>query len=270
MSQYVRAVPKRLFVLLPPSESKTEGGHAKSRTDTFSESLSAPRRVLGQLLIAHTSCDEAELTRTFKSRGALLERSLRANRDTIAGVGPNLPAWRRYSGVVWVHLDPASLSPAQRARLLVPSALYGLTTGTDDIGDYRLAMNASINGVGRLATYWRDALSDALVEHCRGAVVVNLLTNEYAAAIDTEKLADATRLVTANFLSADEQRAVGHDAKAAKGFLARSVLRGGLGAVDGLEWMGWRARRAGNHIIATAPAQRQMPLPASRTRRTVA
>jgi cytoplasmic iron level regulating protein YaaA (DUF328/UPF0246 family) len=202
--------------------------------------------------------NETDLARTFKARGALLQRAVDANRNTVAGTGSYLPAWRRYCGVVWKHLDPASLTASQRRRILVPSALYGATTAMDDIGDYRLAMNASITGVGGLASYWREGLANTLSEHCRGSLVVNFLTTEFAGAIDTKLLASSAQIVHVNFVSADENRAVGHDAKAVKGFLARTILQHGLTAVDEFDWMGWRARRDGSDVVVTAPWIRQL------------
>ena len=260
LNYYVQVVPKRLFLLLPPSESKRVGGHSQCRHDEFAQELKQPRTTLKKSLLLHISAAESPLARTFKSSGQLLQRSIEANRESCNGSGLVLPTWRRYSGVVWVHLDPESLSTAQRHRLLVPSALHGLTTGRDEIGEYRLAMSASIDGVGRLATYWREPLTQLLTTHCRGGIVVNLLTSEFDPAIDSTRLAECSRVVNVRFVSADEQKAVGHDAKAVKGFLARSILLYGLKAIDDFAWMGWRARKEQDQVTVVAPAVRQMVL----------
>ena len=52
--------------------------------------------------------------------------------------------------------------PATRVRILVPSALYGVTTAEDQIVDYRLTMHAALPGLGNLARYWRQPLTEAL------------------------------------------------------------------------------------------------------------
>ena len=53
-----------------------------------------------------------------------------------------MPAWRRYSGVVWDHLDPASLT--HRAPIVVVSGLHGLVGAEDPLPDYRLKMSANV------------------------------------------------------------------------------------------------------------------------------
>jgi len=86
-----------------------------------------------------------------------------------------LAAWRRYSGVVWSHLGPASLEPAQRRRILVPSSLYGITTAEDRIADFRLKMNVGVTPLGTMSTFWRPKVTPALAAHAQRSTIVNLL-----------------------------------------------------------------------------------------------
>jgi len=58
----------------------------------------------------------------LNARGPLLERALESTRHLADERVARLAAWRRYSGVVWSHLGPASLEPAQRRRILVRRA----------------------------------------------------------------------------------------------------------------------------------------------------
>lgn len=232
---------RRLFVLLPPSEGKEPGGSRAAKAGTFDNELDAPRRdvltALGGLL---ESGHARDIEKTLRVHGALLERAIASSRALTENRARLLPAWRRYSGVVWGHLDPATLHGTQRRRVLVPSGLYGLTTAQDPIGDYRMKMNVVLAPLGGLATYWRAQLTPVLARHVAGSVVVNLLPTEHASAIDFTQLNTSCHLVNVRFVVEGERVVAGHEAKAVKGILARQLLDHGLGALDTFDWQGWR------------------------------
>jgi cytoplasmic iron level regulating protein YaaA (DUF328/UPF0246 family) len=187
----------------------------------------------------------------LKARGPLLERALASLALIVNESAPTLPAWQRYSGVVWSHLDPANLSDAQRRRVLIPSGLYGLSCGTDEIADYRLTMKVALAGLGNVTTFWRPLVTQALRD-LSNATFVDLLPKEHAAAIGPEEELSA-RIVSVSFLRHGGEGVAGHDAKAAKGVLARRILLEGIDAVDGFRWKGWRGRAHHGHLEVRAP-----------------
>ena len=73
---------------------------------------------------------------------------------------------------------------------------------------------------------WREALTDELIRVARRAgTVVDLLPQEHAAAVDWERLSGVVCVVHVDLVSkAQGGRVGGHDAKAAKGLLARRLL----------------------------------------------
>jgi cytoplasmic iron level regulating protein YaaA (DUF328/UPF0246 family) len=186
-------------------------------------------------------------------RGELLERALATTDELVGGTAVVLPAWRRYSGVVWAGLDPATLTPADRRRIIVPSGLYGMTTAADPVADYRLKLLVSLGRLGRLSTFWRPFVTPALARRARGRVVVDLLPAEHAHAVDLAALDPSTRVVRIRFVSPDGRRAVGHEAKSVKGRLARAVLDGGLDAVGGFTCEGWRTIEEDDVVTVVAP-----------------
>jgi cytoplasmic iron level regulating protein YaaA (DUF328/UPF0246 family) len=111
-----------------------------------------------------------------------------------------MPAWRRYSGVVWTHLEPHSMTPAQRRRVLVPSGLYGVTTGVDLVADYRLKMDVGLAPLGNIAAHWRPYVATVLATHANGATVVNLLPTQHARAIDFKALGGNCRVIDVAFV----------------------------------------------------------------------
>jgi cytoplasmic iron level regulating protein YaaA (DUF328/UPF0246 family) len=193
---------------------------------------------------------------TFSAKGDLLERAIASAAELGHGTAQLLPAWRRYQGVVWTHVAPESLTPLLRRRILVTSGLYGLLAGEDPIADYRLKMNAPLAPFASLARWWRPFVTDALVRKTRGATVVNLLTNEHTQSVDFARLGMHCEIINVRFVTSDERNAVGHDAKAVKGVLARQVLLDGTGVLGELTWQGWRSRREGHDVIVTAPLVR--------------
>ncbi len=215
-----------VVILLPPSEGKALGGTAKSRwamkSGVFGASLQSPRNDVVQALLEAKGGGQALLG----VKGVLLARAQDANKKLIGA--PTLPAWQRYTGVVWDHLDIATLSAPQRTRamssIVVVSGLHGLVTAGDPIPDYRLKMGARLSPMGLLANWWRESLTAALCNYAKKSLIVDLLPNEHRAAIDWSQLPQAIRV---DLVTKSGGRMGGHNAKAAKGLLARHIITTG-------------------------------------------
>ncbi|MEM9041841.1 MAG: peroxide stress protein YaaA [Actinomycetota bacterium] len=221
-------------MLLPPSEGKADGGGSRSGWDPtvgrFGRRLGDQRGEIVDALSSNRGGD----TRLLGVSGRHLDRAQIAN-STLRGA-PTLPAWRRYTGVVWDHLDPGSLSADARRRIVVVSGLLGLVRGDDPTPDYRLKMGASLAPMGKLSTWWRDDLTAALADLVRRpvggrpVVLVDLLPQEHRAAIH---VGQGLPTVVVDLVDPSGKPG-GHAAKAAKGELAAALLTDGLGALD--EW----------------------------------
>lgn len=215
-----RAAP--LAILLPPSEGKAEGGRTprwKVGSGSFGSALKSSRSEVVSALTAAKGGDATLLG----VNGKHLARAQEANRE-LEGA-PTLLACERYTGVVWGHLSPSTLSAKARTRaaesVVVVSGLLGLVGFDDPVPDYRVKMGASLKPMGKLSTWWRDPLSKALNEWAAGRVVIDLLPNEHRAAwIPDDGLREH---VVVTFVE-KSGKVAGHDAKAAKGLLARHLL----------------------------------------------
>jgi uncharacterized protein len=203
------------FVLLPPSEGKALGGEA---------SLWAPDQgIFGPMIeparleiIAALGQAHGGTAAMLGVKGPHLDRAQSANLSLIGA--PTLPAWQRYTGVVWDHLQPASLSPSQRSRILISSGLGGIFAATDPVPDYRLKMGASVPRVGSVARFWREHLVGPLTEIAARGTIVDLLAQEQRKALPPDiSVLEVTLRTRAGALG-------GHAAKAAKGLLARYLL----------------------------------------------
>lgn len=248
---------RRPFVLLPPSEGKEGGGSRTARIGTFDAALDEPRQdVVAALATLLDRGGPGEIERVLRVRGALLERAIEASHAVVDQRVRWLPAWRRYSGVVWSHLDPSTLSRGQRRNIIVPSGLYGVTTAQDVVGDYRLKMNVALAPFGGLATFWRPWVTPVLAQHCAGATVVNLLPGEHASAINMEALNETCKIVVIRFVAEGGVVVAGHEAKAVKGVVARQLSLDGLSVLETFNWRGWRTKRTLRDGRVLAPRAR--------------
>jgi cytoplasmic iron level regulating protein YaaA (DUF328/UPF0246 family) len=172
--------------------------------------------------------------------GVHLERAREANASLIGS--PTLPAWQRYTGVVWDHLGLASMSEAAQARarasIVVFSGLLGLVGSDDPIPDYKLKIGAALTlptmsknrSRQKLAAFWQPRLTPVLHDWIDGRTVIDLLPNEHRRAWSPSSDLDVVR---ATFIDA-RGRSAGHDAKAAKGQFVRHILtsRSPLAAIE--------------------------------------
>lgn len=248
-----------LLVLVPPSEAKTPGGTLQGSVGTFDDALGDERRRVIEALIGAVNRSTTRRQEILlNARGPLLERAL----ETMKHLGdervPRFAAWQRYSGVVWSHLDPASLATTLRRRLLIPSSLYGVTTAEDRIADFRLKMNVGIPPLGTMATFWKPKITTVLAAHSKRSTIVNLLPLEHEAAIDVGELMRTRDVVRVQFINGVGGTTVGHDAKAVKGILARTLLIEGLEALQSFEWQGWRSVPVNGDFHIVSPAQRTL------------
>jgi cytoplasmic iron level regulating protein YaaA (DUF328/UPF0246 family) len=168
--------------------------------------------------------------------GAHLVRARAANAALVGA--PTLPAWRRYTGVVFDGLSPATLPPAARRAasdsVVIVSGLLGLVGWDDPLPDYRLKMGARLAPFGLLSTWWREAVGAQLDDWVRGRTVIDLLPGEHRAAWRPDPSIEVVRV---SFVERSGKVA-GHDAKNAKGQLARHLLtsrRAPLKALEGFE-----------------------------------
>jgi cytoplasmic iron level regulating protein YaaA (DUF328/UPF0246 family) len=217
------------MLLLPPSEGKAAGGDPRRSPWSPDAGRHGPRLEDRRLeVIAALAAIGGGDERLLGVKGDHLVRAQSAN-TSLVGAAP-LPAWQRYTGVVWDHLDPATLPAAARRRILVVSGLLGVVAGDDPVPDYRLKMGASLAPLGKLSTWWRDAVTAEIARAGRRRVVVDLLPQEHRAAWD-RSAAPTVECLTVSLVD-PSGKAGGHMAKAAKGELARALLVDGLRTLD--------------------------------------
>ncbi len=242
----------RVYVLLPPSETKEIGG-AGPALDLDSlpfPSLGPTRTRLVSALVS--LAQDLPASRAALKISAGLDHEIHAN-AALAG-SPTMSALRRYTGVLYTAMQTPPMSRSERARaeprILITSALFGLLTGDSAVPAYRLSAGSRLPGLPTIASLWKPAMSEVLAG--LDEPVLDLRSGAYAAFAPAPN-AIGVRVVTVT--RAGETKPVSHDNKAIKGVLARLVTttRAKVDTLPKLLTLAYRAglsvKRTGAHSI---------------------
>ena len=149
-------------LLLPPSESKSDGGDGRFALGRLSRpALNPARSAVLDALVALSADPEraAQVLHLGPTQAAEAARNAKLRR------APVLPAIERYTGVVYDALDAGSLPDGARAWLdahvLIGSALFGLLSPGDPIPAYRLSGSSALPGLP-LKRHWAEPVARAL------------------------------------------------------------------------------------------------------------
>lgn len=207
-----------MLVLLPPSETKAEGGKGAPldlAVLSFPE-LNPVRAKVADALVELSGDLPASLT----ALGLSPRQEAEVARNRVLHASPTMPALRRYTGVLYDNLDVASLTPARASRaaerLAVVSALFGLVRASDPIPAYRLSGGSTLPSLGTLASLWRPAMEPVLKSV--DELIVDLRSGSYVA---LAKLPGAITVKVVTEGPGGKRLTVSHFNKAAKGRLAR-------------------------------------------------
>ena len=215
-------------VLLPPSETKRDGGDARpvNLSELSFPELTTTRVELVDAVVA-LARDEATCLSTLKL-GPKLAFEVERNRSLLTG--PTLAAIDRYTGVLFDGLSAATLSaPARRdvlASVVLQSALWGSIAAGDAIPAYRLSHNSRLPALTRsLTVTWVDATRG--VRGIWDGFVLDARSEGYADLMPIPASANGVFLRVATRDSAGATRALNHFNKKAKGEFVRALAESG-------------------------------------------
>ncbi|MBF6354645.1 peroxide stress protein YaaA [Nocardia higoensis] len=212
-----------MLVLLPPSETKSDGGTGPALDlDALSmPQLTPVRDKLVDQLIGLAADPDASRAALGLGKGAESEIA----RNAALRTSPTRPALQRYTGVLYDALDAKAFTKVQRekarTRLAIGSALFGVVRAGDPIPAYRLSGGSKLPGLPTLSALWRDDLPAALAEEVAGELVVDLRSGVY------QQLGRVPGAITANVLTEHpdgSRTVVSHFNKHHKGLLARALV----------------------------------------------
>ncbi|WP_018685947.1 peroxide stress protein YaaA [Actinokineospora enzanensis] len=206
-----------MLVLLPPSETKSEGGDGAPldlATLSFPELTPARERIATALVNL-----SGDLAASLAALGLSDRQVDEVERNAELFTSPTRPALQRYTGVLYDAMEIGKFTKAQRrradGRLVVASALFGVVRAADPIPAYRLSGATVLPPLGGLRGVWRADLEKTL--STVDDLVVDLRSGAYA------NLADIPNAVTVRVVTegaGGRRKTVSHFNKAYKGKLA--------------------------------------------------
>lgn len=210
-----------MLILLPPSEGKAkpaEGAPADLGALAFADALTPQREALLDALERLPELSTAEAVKQLAvSKGQAGEIAVNAELRR----APAAAAADVYTGVLYDRLGLPELPAKARRRVLIASALWGFVRPEDRIPYYRFSAKARLDGIGPLATWWREATAEAMPDKA-GELIVDMRSAAYAAAWKPQR---ATLLAVGAFTqSGGKRKPVTHMAKAVRGEVARALL----------------------------------------------
>lgn len=227
-----------MLVLLPPSETKRDGG-VGAELDLSALSFASLEAVRAQLIddVVELAGDADAMMRALKLGP---RQAHEVERNASLRSAPTMAAMDRYTGVLYDALDAPSLDPEARAfaatGVAVHSALFGLIGALDPIPAYRLSHDSRVPG-DRLKARWRSPVAEVLTE--TEGLVLDLRSERYA---ELGPAPDRAGSVFVRVVADDgdgRRRALNHFNKQAKGRFTRALLqqRPALtGVADLMEW----------------------------------
>ena len=236
-------------LLLPPAEGKKPGGNplapdlfdlrAGGTFNYFSELNPERRRLIDALQGAISGDGGMDAAAAILGlQPPALAAAVAANMSVYDA--PRMATLDRYApGVLYEALEFAHLPTGARRRFLehtvIVSGLWGLLRPDDLIPDYKLPIDASVPGIGKVSAYWKPSLSAVLNRMVEGRVVWDLLPGVHADAWDDTRV--YARRVRVRFVTeaADGERTgVSHGIKDLRGRLAGHLVREGAERDDAL------------------------------------
>lgn len=229
-----------MLVLLPPSETKRDGGEDGSALDLASLSFPELTPQRGSAIAALRRLSRSVAGSTAALRLGATQR-FEIARNRALTTSPVMPALERYTGVLYDGLDPGSFTPAERRfareHLVIHSALFGLLRAGDPIPAYRCSHDSRLPGMS-LRRLWRDPVTASLA--ARPGLVLDLRSEPYAA-LGPARGGFVVRVVAED--AQGRRLAISHANKHAKGRFVRELVSADRGhdTVDGL--LTWAAAR---------------------------
>jgi len=209
-------------ILIPPSEGKAK---IKSGEVRFSETNFKYEREVNQVVRLLELIDDEDLSSVYGTSAEKASLFHRQNQDVFNSYCA--PAIERYTGVVYEHINWATLSDSAKDYMekyvYIFSGLFGLLTPKTLIPDYKLKMN-----VLSLQYHWNPVLTEALKDE---KDIIDLLPQVHRKAYTPNK--ENVFPVDFQITNKGKKSAAGHFGKAVKGEFIRYIAENNITDVEG-------------------------------------
>ena len=243
-----------MLLLLPPSETKRDGGASGSHLELAALSFPALTPQRSAVLKALTTLSRnLRIATGALGLGPTQRHELERNREVLTS--PVMPALDRYTGVLYDGLRAEQLTASERefadSHLVIHSALFGLLGAGDPIPAYRVSHNSRLPGLS-LGKHWRPGVAAELAAHA--GLILDLRSEAYAS-LGRAPVRTGSYYVRVVSQGEDGRRsALSHFNKKAKGEFTRAVVTAGIEHPDLASLMHW-AKKSGILLENGAPGE---------------
>lgn len=230
-----------MLVLLPPSETKRDGGDPGSALDL--EALRYPELTQHrtQALSALKKLSR-NLTAATGALGLGPKQRFEIDRNRVVLTSPVMPAIDRYTGVLFDGIAAETLDDAERRwiveNVVVNSALFGLIGAGDRIPAYRLSHDSRVPELP-LKKHWRGAIGDLLARE--PGLILDLRSEAYAAMGPVPAGDNAHYLRVVTQTETGQKKALNHFNKKGKGRFVRDLAAAAVDHQDVDSLLAWAA-----------------------------
>ncbi len=218
-----------MLILLPPSETKRDGGEGAALSTQLSEKALAfpelnPVRNKVITAVVALAKDPVACAKALKLSAKQMSE---VHRNKVVKKSATMPAIDRYTGVLYDALDAASLPEQARnflgSSVLIQSALLGPVGALDLIPAYRLSFDSKLPNLtaGTLKKAWAQAGAKALAR--REGLILDLRSEGYAALAPLAPAENTFYLRVVTRGENGEVRALNHFNKKGKGEFVRAL-----------------------------------------------
>ena len=246
-----------MLVLLPPSETKRDGGDEGSSLDlatlSFPQLTAARKPVLSALRSLSRSVSQSST-----ALGLSAAQRFEVDRNRAISSSPTMPVMDRFTGVLYDGLAAAELEAAPREWLadhvVVHSALFGLLRAGDRIPAYRLSHDSRLVGLP-LKKHWSASIAAVLAEH--EGLILDLRSESYASLGPAPVRENSVYLRVVTDGPDGAKRALNHFNKKGKGEFVRALALAGIRHEDVPSLLSW-ADTAGFRLAPGAPGELEL------------
>lgn len=226
-----------MHILLPPSETKRDGGAQNTVLDLKALSFQGLNPTRRSVLAAVRSLS-SNRAKAAAALGLSEAQYFEIDRNRAVRTSTVLSAMDRYTGVLYDALDAESLPDTARdfagTHLVIHSAMFGLLGGLDLIPAYRLSQDSRLPELSLKRT-WREAVSAEL--RTLPGLILDLRSESYVGLGPAPDSALFLRVVTE--APDGTRRALNHFNKKAKGEFVRELLRAQIEHADADSLIAW-------------------------------
>jgi cytoplasmic iron level regulating protein YaaA (DUF328/UPF0246 family) len=241
-----------VLLLLPPSETKRDGGVPGSSLDLADLSFPSLTKSRRAALAGLRSVSKSLATSMTALKLGPKQR-FEIDRNRAISTSPVMPAIERYTGVLYDALEVASMDAAAREFLgdiaVIHSALFGLVRANDPLPAYRFSHDTRIPATS-LARLWREANASVLADQTE--LILDLRSESYVHLGPAPEGSYFLRVVTEG--ENGTLRALNHFNKHGKGDLTRALALAGHNFSSVNELVDW-ASGSGIRLVAGAPGE---------------